>query len=148
MKKIILTLAVVCGMQFAFAQDIKEAQVPAVILNTYKQNFKSAKFSDWEIKSNGMYEVEFKTSLTGKDHTALFTPEGKLYQHKQELATKDLPAAVTASIKKDFKGYRIDDVDRIDQQGKVTYKVSLKSNAQDYDVVIGANGSVISKKLD
>jgi len=148
MKNLILALMLFVGIQAIYAQDIKESQVPAVILNAYKQQFKSAKFSDWEIKSNGMYEVDFKTSLTGKDHTALYTPEGKLASYKQEITAKQIPPAVRSTIDKEFKGFKIDDVDRYDQQGKVTYKVSLKNAPQEYDVVFSASGSVISKKID
>ncbi|WP_033564802.1 PepSY-like domain-containing protein [Sphingobacterium sp. SYP-B4668] len=148
MKNLILALMLLFSIQAIYAQDIKESQVPAVILNAYKLQFKNAKLSEWEIKHNGVYEVDFKTSLTGKDHTALYTPEGKLVSYKQEITAKQLPREVKDAIKKEFKGFRIDDVDRYDQQGKVTYKVGLKNSPQEYEVVFSASGAVISKKID
>ena len=58
-----------------------------------------------------------------------------------------LPASIRAAVKKEFPNHRIDDVDKIERDGAVTYKVDLDGRP-DMKSVFGADGKLISKVED
>ncbi|ULT28141.1 hypothetical protein KUH03_17015 [Sphingobacterium sp. E70] len=96
---------------WSFCSGYSQSQVPAVVVNSFQQKFPKAKGVDWEMKA-GLYEAEFETGLFGTDHEVWIQSNGKIVRHKEELAKNDLPKAVIARVKKDFPGYRIEDVKR------------------------------------
>lgn len=147
MKKQILTFATLSIFGISMAQDIPASQVPSVILNQFNKNFSKATDVDWEIKGN-LYNVDFETGWN-IDHEIWYNSEGKIIKHKEDISTKELPKAVRNKIKTDFIGYTIADLERITDNGKVVYKMELNALlSQDWDVVIDANGNVLSKIAD
>jgi len=131
----------------AFAQDIPQSQVPAVVVNSFQQKFPKAKGIDWELKA-GLYEAEFETGLFGTDHEVWIQSNGKIVRHKEELAKNDLPKAVIAKVKKDFPGYRIEDVKRITEEQKITYAFEVKSQTDEWKLVVDTQGNVLGKIRD
>lgn len=131
----------------AFAQDIPQSQVPAVVVNSFQQKFPKAKGVDWELKA-GLYEAEFETGLFGADHEVWIQSNGKIVRHKEALAKNDLPNAVMAKMKRDFPGYRIEDVKRISEEQKITYAFEVKSRADEWKLVVDPNGNVLAKRRD
>ncbi|KDN55610.1 PepSY-like domain-containing protein [Flavobacterium seoulense] len=147
MKKQILTLAAISMFSISMAQDIPSSQVPSVILNQFNKNFPKATDVEWEIKGN-LYNVDFETGWN-VDHEVWYNAEGKMTKHKEDISLKELPKAVHNKIKTNFKGYTIDDLKRITDNGKVVYKMELNSLLnQDWDVIIDANGTILSKIAD
>jgi len=118
-----------------------------VILNHFQKSFPKAADIDWEIKGN-YYEVEFETGFLGDDHKILYSRDGKLVRHEEEISKSNLPKTVLASIKRSFNGYRTDDIKKITEGGKVIYNVELKSNSQEWKVVFDAQGRILQKKED
>ncbi|MGE8379831.1 MAG: PepSY-like domain-containing protein [Sphingobacterium sp.] len=131
----------------AFAQDIPQSQVPAVVVNSFQQKFPKAKGIDWELKA-GLYEAEFETGLFGTDHEVWIQSNGKIVRHKEELAKNDLPKAVIAKVKKDFPGYRIEDVKKITEEQKITYAFEVKSRADEWKLVVDTQGDILGKIRD
>jgi len=140
MKKIILLTTALFYSVISFAQDIRANEVPSVVLNTFKQKFPKATDVEWELE-NKLYKVEFEISR--KDHEAWISSEGSVVKHKQDLKATDLPKAVTASIAANYKGFRIDDVDKIETGANTLYKVELKTSSQEQDVFFDQNGKVV-----
>jgi len=131
----------------AFAQDIPQSQVPAVVVNSFQQKFPKAKGVDWELKA-GLYEAEFETGLFGTDHEVWIQSNGKIVRHKEELAKNDLPKAVIAKVKKDFPGYRIEDVKKITEEQKITYAFEVKSRTEEWKLVVDTQGNILGKLRD
>ena len=131
----------------AFAQDIPQSQVPAVVVNSFQQKFPKAKGIDWELKA-GLYEAEFETGLFGTDHEVWIQSNGKIVRHKEELAKNDLPKAVIAKVKKDFPGYRIEDVKKITEEQKITYAFEVKSRTDEWKLVVDTQGDILGKIRD
>ncbi|MNU12015.1 hypothetical protein D3C71_00360 [compost metagenome] len=148
MKNLILTISIL-GLSITniSAQDIRQSEVPSVILNHFQKSFPKAADIDWEIKGN-YYEVEFETGFLGDDHKILYSRDGKLVRHEEEISKSNLPKTVLASIKRSFNGYRTDDIKKITEGGKVIYNVELKSNSQEWKVVFDAQGRILQKKED
>lgn len=147
MKKQIFTLAALSIFSITMAQDIPTSQVPSVILNQFNKDFSKATDVEWEMESN-LYNVDFETGWN-IDHEVWYNAEGKIIKHKEDIAVKELPKSVKNKIKTAFDGYSIDDLERITDNGKIVYKMELNSLLkQDWDVVLDANGNVLSKIAD
>jgi len=148
MKSILLTFA--AGLLFSagslHAQDIPTSQVPSVIANKFATQYPKAKDIDWERKGE-LYNVEFELGRN-IDHEIWYDSKGVIVRHKEDIAKSSLPAAVTSKLAKDFKGYRIDDPEKITEGGKVTYKLELKSFTKDWDIVIDSQGNILKQKED
>ncbi|MGE6395849.1 PepSY-like domain-containing protein [Chryseobacterium scophthalmum] len=148
MKNLILTISIL-GLSITniSAQDIRQSEVPSVILNHFQKSFPKAADIDWEIKGN-YYEVEFETGFLGDDHKILYSRDGKLVRHEEEISKSNLPKTVLASITRSFNGYRTDDIKKITEGGKVIYNVELKNYSQEWKVVFDAQGRILQKKED
>lgn len=148
MKNLILTISILgLSLTNISAQDIHQNEVPSVILNHFQKSFPKAADIDWEIKGN-LYEVEFETGFLGDDHKVLYSRDGKLVRHEEEISKSNLPKAVLASIKKSFNGYRTDDIKKITEGGKVIYNVELKNYSQEWKVIFDAQGRILQKRED
>jgi uncharacterized membrane protein YkoI len=69
-------------------------------------------------------------------------------RHKEELAKNDLPKAVIAKVKKDFPGYRIEDVKKITEEQKITYAFEVKSRTEEWKLVVDSHGNMLGKVRD
>lgn len=149
MKKKFLLGTFICffTVNLSFGQKIQQSQVPSVVLNQFQQNHPNARDIEWKQKP-GYYEVEFETGRPDRDHEIRYDSTGKILYHKQEITKGDLPAKVINTLNTDFKRHRIRDVKKIDQAGKVTYKMEAKSITGEWDLVIDADGKIISKIAD
>jgi hypothetical protein len=140
----VFTLALFVSIS-SFAQDISEAQVPAVILNTFKKDFQKATDVEWELKGTN-YDVDFE--IEKADHEVWYDAAGNVLKHKQDIKQSDLPAAIKNGIVKNFKDYRASDVKRIQTGNSVTYKVDLKSATEKWEVTFDEAGKVLTKDPD
>ncbi|MCX8531873.1 PepSY-like domain-containing protein [Chryseobacterium luquanense] len=148
MKNLIAAISIFgLGLTHISAQDIHQNEVPSVILNNFQKSFPKAADTDWEIKGN-LYEVEFETGFLGDDHKVLYSRDGKLVRHEEEISKGNLPKAVLASINKSFAGYRTDDLKKIAEGRKVIYHVELKNISQEWKVVFDAQGRILEKRAD
>ncbi len=129
-----------------FAQNIPQSQVPSVVLNHFKQTFPKAYDVEWEIKNN-QYCVEFETKPS-KDHEVWYDNSGKLLKHKEEIAPRQLPAAIRSVIKSDFNGYRADDVKKITTGNTIQYSVELQSLKEELKVLFDEKGTVLKQQAD
>lgn len=127
------------------AQDIAQQNVPAVVVNAFQQKFPQQSFVEWELK-HSLYEAEFE--IKNLDHSVYIDTTGKIVRYKQEINVTDLPATVKTSIEKNFKGYKIDDVKKIEENSATTYKVELEKGQDQRKVTFAIDGKVIENKAD
>ncbi|WP_200976579.1 PepSY-like domain-containing protein [Echinicola sp. 20G] len=147
MKKQILFLAACMAYGFTQAQDIVSGQVPSLILNAFTTTYPKASDVEWE-KEMKFYKVEFETGWN-RDHEIWYDETGEMIKHQEDISVGELPEAVNNIINTDFKGYGIDDLERITSKDQVVYKMELNSLLQqDYDLVVDAKGNVLSKMVD
>lgn len=131
----------------AEAKDIPRDQVPAPVLAAFDKAFANAMDVEWNLKGT-QYKVEFETGILFTDHEAWYDASGTLLRHEEEIADSDLPAAVQASIAKEFAGHKIDDAERITINGVVSYSVELKGAGPEWDVAYDGKGTQLEKKAD
>lgn len=141
MKSTILTATLCLLFLGAFAQDIPQSQVPSVIVNSFKQGFPKASDVEWELKGE-LHEVEFEIGFV--EYKARYNNTGKLTWLKQQIKANELPAEINAAIQKEFSGYRISDVEKIDEQGTISYKMELKKMNEEWKVIFDSKGKMLS----
>ena len=148
MKKQALILGTLLGIQFlGHGQDIGQNEVPSIILNQFNRQFPKATDIEWKLDGH-QYQVEFEIGWN-LDHEIWYDPEGNIVKHKEDVAAEELSKAVVQKIDSEFKGYTLDDMERITENGKVVYRVELNSLMhQDWEVILDENGNVLSKKVD
>lgn len=144
---LVSAFALILAANVSYGQDIKQSQVPSVVVNKFQQAFSKAYDVEWEMKGD-LYKVEFEMGATGYDHSVWYDKSGKVVKHKEEIAKSSLPKAILEVIAKDYSGYRVDDVKKYTENGKVTYKCELDSKTQDWKVTFDENGKVLNKIAD
>ncbi|MBK0403634.1 PepSY-like domain-containing protein [Adhaeribacter sp. BT258] len=119
-----LTLALFLGTSslFATAQDIKETEVPSVVMNSFKSQFTDAQKPEWE-KLNDKYEVEFEQGTA--ERSVVLDASGKVLMQKLEIENTEVPAAIANALKQNYNGYELDEAEKIEYNGQTYYEVEL-----------------------
>lgn len=143
---LIILAAVLLFSNVAMGQDISESDVPSVLINKFKIAYPQAADEDWEMDGD-LYKVEFETE-SDIDHDIWYNSSGELVKHKEDITKSDLPQAVVSRLNTDFKEYSIDDPKKITTGSEVIYELELKSQAEEWEVEIDANGKIIKKVAD
>ena len=65
-----------------------------------------------------------------------------------KVAVKDLPKAVAAAVKARFPKAQITDAEKITEDGKTTYEVSLKDGKNELDATYSADGKLLSLETE
>jgi ribonuclease BN (tRNA processing enzyme) len=129
----------------ASAQDISQQNVPAVVVNAFQQKFPQQSTVEWELKK-GLYEAEFE--IKNLEHNVYLDTTGKIVRYKQDITVNDLPAAINVAIQQNFKGYKIEDVKKIEEGNAVTYKFELEKGKDERKVMFSADGKIIENVAD
>ena len=118
-------------------KDIAESEVPSVVKNAFASEYPEAKEVDWEMKGED-YEVDFE--VDNVDYALLIDGSGNIIMSKEEITKEDLPAAVTSGISKNFADLELDEVQKVEKDGKTYYQVEFDGTFRDQEVVFTANG--------
>lgn len=146
MKALIFVIGIVGGLaSSAIAQDIPQSQVPSVVLNAFQSKYTNVTDLEWELKGD-LYKAEFE--IGKRDHDVWIDKNGTIKKHKEDFPKSQLPAAIQQKIQSEFKDYKIDDVDKIEEGGKVFYQVELDSKAGDRKVLFTADGKIEENRAD
>jgi hypothetical protein len=145
MKTLMFAIAFAGSLCAVNAQDIPASQVPSVVLNTFKSKYSNATDIEWKLK-NDIYHVEFEVEK--KDHDLWIDKSGEITKHKFDMPLSETPDAVRQKIASEFKDYKIDDVDKVEMDGKILYHVDLDGKTDDREVLFSAEGNIEENKVD
>lgn len=141
MKKLLMLTALAALSYRAQAQKLAAAQVPAAVQATFRARFPAVKTNTWE-KENGDFEAGFK--LNGATMSAVITPAGVLKETETDMAVNKLPAAVRATLARDYPTARITEAATlVSGTGATTYEAEMKQKGKSRDVVFNADGTVV-----
>jgi hypothetical protein len=129
----------------AVSQDISEKEVPSLVLNALQSKYSNATKVDWELKGD-VYKAEFEVG--SREHDLWIDKSGNITKHKEDFPKKDLPRAITQKLESEFKDYKIDDADKIEEGGKVLYEVDLDGSKDERKVLFTAEGNVQENNID
>jgi hypothetical protein len=121
-----------------YAQDLKTADVPAVVKSALIKKFPDASKVTWE-KENGNYEANWG-GKSGEDNSAMFTPAGNFVEIVKAISINQLPQAAITYVKEHEKGASIKEAGLVtDAKGKITYEAEVKGR----DLIFDENGKFI-----
>ncbi len=143
-KSFLLSLVAILIINISVAQEISRSEVPSIILNKFNNQFSKAKDVEWE-KGYDFYKVEFEASW-GLDHDVWYNENGEMIKHKEELMSKNLPRVIKTDLKSKYKNYLIDDVEKITEGNKITYKVEIEKLNEEVTLFYNEDGSILKVK--
>lgn len=124
------------------AQQIKEADVPSEVKQTFEKMHPGTKVSKWEKEEND-YEAEFEKDKV--EHSVLFNAKGKMLQTEMEIDPKTLPAGVNDYIAKNMAGKHAKEASKITSlNGVVTYEAEIDGT----DYLFDDKGNFLKKETD
>jgi len=142
MKNIILLLATVFLAIAANAQKIKEADVPAVVKNSFSKMYASAKVELWE-KENGNYEAAF--DYQNNEMSVLIDANGIITETETEIQVNELSKTITDYCAANYAGAKLKEAAKIvDSKGEITFEVEIKK----MDVLFDSNGKFLKEMKD
>lgn len=125
-----------------YAQNLKEAEVPAAVKAKFASMFPDVKEAKWE-KEQGMFEAEFKDNKV--ETSALFNSEGKYIEREVEIQVALLPQGVRDYVSKNLAGKKIDEATMItDARSKITYEAEVN----DVDYLFDSEGKFLKKESE
>jgi hypothetical protein len=144
MKKIIVTLSACLLISLlGYSRKITPDKVPAPVKQAFSKKFPAATDVKYEMEKND-FEITFKEK--GIEKSANFDATGKWLETETEFKAIDLPKEVTASVAKNFSGYKISEIAKVETPDKgQIYEMDLKKGKDGYEVQFSSNGDVLKK---
>ena len=143
MKTSILIIAAVLLISFS-ASGQSEKNVPANVATAFSQKFPDASKVKWGKEGDKEWEAEFK--MNEKDYSANFDNAGAWKETEYEITVKEIPAAVKATLDKDFAGYKVAKSEVSEtQEGKI-FEFALSKGIEKLEAAIDAAGKVLTKE--
>ena len=124
-------------------KGLKDSEIPAAVKTAFAKTFPNAKGVKWSKESVTEFEAEFKAG--GKEMSSNFDQAGKWVATETEIQSSELPPAVTATLAKDFAGYKIEEAEKVETPDKGTYYELAVKNGKKMEVEINRDGKVMKK---
>ena len=125
------------------ASAICQKSVPENVKKEFTGKFPTAQNVKWGSEEDNEWEAEFK--MNGKEMSSSYDNSGKWLETETEISSKELPAAVTASLKNEFAGYKTGEMSFVESTELKGYEISLKKGESSLEVVFDNNGVVLKK---
>jgi hypothetical protein len=140
MKKTTIMLATCLMALAAFAQDLKEKDVPSVVRTALTKQFPAAAKVSWE-KEKGNYEANWG-GKSGEDNSAQYTPAGGFVEIVRAIPVISLPANIATYVSSHYGGARIKEAGKVtDAGGKESYEAEIKGK----DLVFDLKGNFVKE---
>ena len=143
MKKTVF-LVLVIAMVFTACEDddIRNADIPSVVLNGFTEQFSNATGVEWEKKAD-LYEAEFEIEKV--DYEAILSSDGTILKYKYDVSYEALPEAVQASITADYDKTNIDEIELIQISETSYYQVEFDAEPNDNKIIFEESGQVTTE---
>jgi hypothetical protein len=139
MKNWMIIFALSLGFGSAFAQKLKETEVPAIVKENFNKQFPNTKVDQWE-KEGVNYEAEFHINKV--ENSITFNANGVMTEMETEIQVSELPKKVSEYVEKNLVGKKIKEASRItDATGVGFYEAEIDGA----DYMFDDNGSFIKK---
>lgn len=143
MKTTLFITGMLLSVVTSFAQEVPEAQVPASVVAAFKKDFPQATETKWEKKADA-HSVKFK--VNGVEHKGWLDNNGKMVKHKVDIKESELPATVTATLKKEYSNFKVSGVYKMQEGNATTYEMDLKNDQEKWEAVFAEDGKLVKKK--
>jgi hypothetical protein len=155
--KQLFSIIAICITLSATAQSnvVSNASViPTAVTDAFVKKFPNATDVQWDTKTTktsadiAIYHVSFDIGMTEKENDAWIDKDGNIIRHKKEINAATLPETIQLSIKKNFPGFTIGDVDRMEDNGVISYIFGVKNGSRERKVMMDDNGNIKANMQD
>ncbi len=137
-------------------ETIKFADAPATVQKTLKREAGGTEIKEVVKETeDGKATYEADVTIDGLAYEIQVAADGTLLKKMsedegEETAIKfgDAPAAVQKALKRETNGATLEMVDKFSQQGRTLYEVDAEIDGKNYQIIVTAEGLLISKELD
>jgi hypothetical protein len=141
-KTVFLVLAIAMVFTACEDDDIRNADIPSVVLNGFTEQFSNATGVEWEKKAD-LYEAEFEIEKV--DYEAILSSDGTIVKYKYDVSYEALPEAVQASITADYDKTNIDEIELIQISETSYYQVEFHAEPNDNKIIFEESGQVTTE---
>jgi hypothetical protein len=144
MKKVfLLFFALLLISLTGYSRKVTTDKVPAAVKQSFTKMFPTATDVKYGTGKKN-YEIYFKDH--GIEKSANFDPAGKWLETETAMRPKDLPKEVDTSVEKNFPGFSIAQVSKVEIPGTgVVYEMDLKKDKDGFEVQFSAKGDILKK---
>jgi len=143
MKNLFLMVAMVAICSLAACGQVSK-DAPAKIKDAFSKKFPTATKVKWGKENEKEWEAEFK--MDGKEYSANYDNDGKWMETEHEISATEIPAAVKATLDKDFAGYKIEESEISENATAKQYEFEIKKDDLKFEVAIDLTGKVLKKE--
>jgi hypothetical protein len=127
-----------------FFSACSQKNPPENVKKEFSRKFADARSVKWGSEEANEWEAEFK--MNGKEMSTCFDNSGKWLETEGEVSAKDLPAAVSNTLKNEFPELEIQESSTIENPEMKGFEIALKNKETQMTVIIGADGTVLKKE--
>lgn len=146
-------LVVLVVAAWAGEKKVKLDDVPAAVKTTMLKEAGDHKIEKVAVKTKKdktiVYLAEWEVAKE-VDHEITVAADGKLLkaQDEREIKLDEAPAAVKATILKEADANKVDEVNEVTQDKKVTYEAEFKANGKEVEVKVAADGTLLKREVE
>lgn len=126
----------------ACAQNAKN--LPIKVKTAFNQKFPGAQKVKWGKENATEWEAEF--TLNNKGYSANFNTDGNWLESEYKIGEKEIPAAVTATLGKQFPGYKIVESEISETAKGKVYEFAIKTGKTKTEVAVNPDGTLVKKE--
>ena len=141
-KTVFLVLAIAMVFTACEDDDMRNADIPSVVLNGFTEQFSNATGVEWEKKAD-VYEAEFEIEKVA--YEAILSSDGTIVKYKYDVSYEALPEAVQASITADYDKTNIDEIELIQISETSYYQVEFDAEPNDNKIIFEESGQVTTE---
>jgi Putative beta-lactamase-inhibitor-like, PepSY-like len=135
MKTHLMLIAFGLSSSLSHAQKLKEADVPATVLQAFQKEYPGTKAEKWE-KEGVNYEVEFDLNKT--ETSVVYTATGAFVEKEVEIKASELPKFVLEYFEKNMPGKKIKEANiTTTANGILTYEAEVEDTEYRFQEAVG-----------
>lgn len=152
---IVLTALVLPGVIARGAdKKISKQDVPAKVMDSINSRFPNADVTGIEKENeNGGVVYDFELKHDGHKYEADVKEDGTITEIEKEVAAKDLPPALSHSIKAKYPDATIKEVMEVNkvtgtQEKPIHYEATISTGGKEKEVVVSLDGKAVKEEAD
>jgi uncharacterized membrane protein YkoI len=123
-------------------KKIAESDLPAPVRQALKDQSKGATIKGFTKEvEHGRTSYEAEMIVDGHSKDVSFDPSGKVVSIEEETPLEKTPAAVRSAIEKAASGGTLRKVERVTENGKITYEATIRKGTKNSEVQFDASGN-------
>ncbi len=132
-------------------REIRLEEAPESVQAGIREHMRNGKLDELEkvfLDGTTIYIAEVELGR-GRDLDLYFRESGALIKSVEEISHAEMPEPVRrAAEEATARGGKVDDIDRVIADGVVTYRIEIDRRGPDLNLVISADGRILSETED